>query len=87
MHLLDAIFQPSGDLPLLLHQGLVLLDHGGSGGVQVGELHGPLQLLVLLLETPDDLHVGQPGGDLSLEVPGRDWKLLDLCKKMYIVKL
>ena len=53
-------------------------ERGGGPGVQVGALLGPLQGLVLLLETLDDLQVGQPGGDLSFDVPGRGRKLLHL---------
>ena len=75
IHLVQLIIQAPADDPLLLYQGPVLLDHGGGQEAQVGSLLGPLQLLG---QTPDGLHVSQPGGDLclSLEVCGPARKLL-----------
>ena len=75
IHPVQLIIQAPADGPLLLHQGPVLLDHGGGHQAQVGSLLGPLQLLG---QTPDGLHVSQPSGDLSLslEVCGLARKLL-----------
>ena len=75
IHLVQLIIQAAADGLLLLHQGPVLLDHGGGHEAQVGALLGLLQLLG---QTPDGLHVSQPGGDLclSLEVLGPARKLL-----------
>ena len=77
IHLGQLIIQAPADDPLVLHQGPVLLDHGGGHEAQVGSLPGPLQLLG---QTADGLHVSQPGGDLclSLGVLGPARKLLPL---------